>query len=55
MFLGASVRGALPNKICHSGQLEKKVAANRPGVPLPFPLYIEEPFLRELRSSQFSR
>jgi hypothetical protein len=26
------------------GQLEKKVAANRPEVPLPFPLYIEALF-----------
>jgi hypothetical protein len=30
--------------MCRSGQLEKKVADNRPGVPLPFPLYIEAPF-----------
>jgi hypothetical protein len=38
-----------------SGKLEKKVADNRPGVPLPFPLYIEAPFSMSADSTTFER
>jgi hypothetical protein len=43
-FWGASAGGEFPKRMCRSGQLEKKIATNRPEVPLPFPLYIEALF-----------